>query len=150
MEELSRSHIVSCDDELGEMPNFDICGTFFKDLFENIDAETVTRESPRKDSEPKTEAQTESNRKRSSSIVILDDEEIEEFQRKQVAKNTAKGTESAVRRLQAWYSDRYGKPLELASINKTNASDLLKHLASSSKYEIREKIGLAKNTSRQP
>ena len=34
MEELSRSHIVSCGDELGEMPNFDICGTFFKDLFE--------------------------------------------------------------------------------------------------------------------
>ena len=59
--------------------------------------------------------------------MILDDEEIEEFQRKQVAKNTAKGTESAVRRLQAWYNDRYGKTLELASINKTNASDLLKH-----------------------
>ena len=35
-------------------------------------------ESPSKDSEPKTEAQTEPSRKRSS-IVILDGEEIEEF-----------------------------------------------------------------------
>ena len=102
----------------------------FSELFENIDAETETGESPSKDSEPKTnetEPQTEPSRKRSSSIVILDDEEIEEFQRNQVAKNTAKGTESAVRRLQAWYNDRYGKSLELASINKTNASGLLKH-----------------------
>ena len=29
--------------------------------------------------------------------------------------------------VQAWYNDRYGKTLELTSINKTNASDLLKH-----------------------
>ena len=40
----------------------------------------------------------------------------------QVAKNTVKGTESAVRRLEAWYNDRYGKKLVLSSINKTNAS----------------------------
>ena len=43
MEELSRSHIISRGDELGEMTNFDICGSFFKELFENIDAETETR-----------------------------------------------------------------------------------------------------------
>ena len=30
MEELSRFHIVSCGGELGEIPNFDICGTFFQ------------------------------------------------------------------------------------------------------------------------
>ena len=42
-------------------------------------------------------------------------------------KNTVKGTESAVRRLEAWYNDRYDKKLVLSSINKTNASDLLKH-----------------------
>ena len=29
MEELSRSHIVSRGDKLGEMPNVDICGSFF-------------------------------------------------------------------------------------------------------------------------
>ena len=47
LEELSRSHIASCGDELGEMPNFNnICGAFFKELFENIDAETETEESP--------------------------------------------------------------------------------------------------------
>ena len=39
--------------------------------------------------------------KRKISIVILEDDEIEEFQSKQVAKNTVKGTESAVRRLEA-------------------------------------------------
>ena len=55
-------------------------------------------ESPSKDSEPKTEFQTEPSRK-TSSIVILDGEEIEEFWRKQVAKNSVKRTESAVRRL---------------------------------------------------
>ena len=52
---------------------------------------------------------------------------MEEFHRKQVAKNTVTGTESAVRRLEAWYNDRYGRKLVLSSINKTNASDLLKH-----------------------
>ena len=33
--------------------------------------------------------------KRKKSIFILEDDEIEEFQSKQVAKNTVKGTESA-------------------------------------------------------
>ena len=70
MAELSRSHIVSCGDEFAAL--------FFKEFFENIDAETETGESPSKDSEPKTEAQTEPCGKRSS-IVILDGEEIEEF-----------------------------------------------------------------------
>ena len=129
MEGLSRSHIVSRGDELGEMPNVDNCGTFFKELFENIDTESETGESPSKDSEPKadeTKPQTEP-RKKTSSFVILDYEEIEEFQKKQVAKNTVKEPESAVRRLQAWYNDRYGQTLQLTSINKANASELLKH-----------------------
>ena len=85
MEELSRSHIVSRGDELGEMPNVDICSTFFKELFDNIDTETETEKSPSKDSEAKadeTEPQTKPRKKRSS-IVILDEEEIEEFQKKQ-------------------------------------------------------------------
>ena len=47
-EELSRYHIVSCGDEFTVL--------FIKELFENIDAETETRESPSKDSEPKTDA----------------------------------------------------------------------------------------------
>ena len=73
MEELSRYHIVSCGDEFAVL--------FFKELFENTDAENDTGESPSKDSEPKTDAtepQTEPCRKRCS-IVILDGEEIEEF-----------------------------------------------------------------------
>ena len=45
---------------------------FFKELFENINAETETGESPSKDSEPKTDAtepQTEPSKKRSSTII---------------------------------------------------------------------------------
>ena len=112
-----------------EMPNFDICGTVFKELFEGIDVLYV-------DAKTETAASSENNGRRSSeneqnkrkrSVVILEDDEIEELQSKQVAKNTAKGTESAVRRLEA---DRYGKKLVLASINKTNASDLLRHFFS--------------------
>ena len=111
-----------------EMPNFDICGTVFKELFKDIDELDV-------DAKTETAASSENSRrkcteneqnKRKRSIVILDDE-IKEFQSKQVAKNTVKGTESAVRRLEAWYNDRYGKKLVLSSINRTNASDLLKH-----------------------
>ena len=88
MEEFSRSHIVSRGDELGEMPNVDICRTFFKELFDNIDSESETGESPSKYSEAEaneTEPQTEPRKKRSS-IVILDDEEIEEFQKKKAAR----------------------------------------------------------------
>ena len=43
------------------------------------------------------EVQKMSKRKRS--IVVLEDDEIEEFHGKQVAKNTVKGTESAVHNL---------------------------------------------------
>ena len=105
-----------------EMPNFYICGTVFKELFKDIDvldddAKTETAASSENSGRKSTE--NEQN-KRKRSIVIL-----EEFQSKQVAKNTVKGTESAVRRLEAWYNDRYGKKLVLSSINKT--SDLLKH-----------------------
>ena len=64
--------------------------------------------------------------KRKRSVDILEDDEIEELQSKQVGKNTAKGTESFFR-LEAWYNDRYCKKLVLSSNNKTIASDLLKH-----------------------
>ena len=46
MEELSRSHTLSCDD----------LRHLFSELFENINAKTETGESPIKDSEPKTGA----------------------------------------------------------------------------------------------
>ena len=75
-----------------EMPNFDICGTVFKELFEGIDvldgdAKTETAASSEINGRKSTE--NEKN-KRKRSIVILEDDEIEELQRKQVAKNTAK------------------------------------------------------------
>ena len=104
---------------------------FFKELFDTIDTESETGESPSKDSEPKaneTEPQTEPRKKRSS-IVILDDEEIEEFQKKSRLRIQRKLSKelSAARRLQAWYNDRYGQKLQLTSNNKANAADLLKH-----------------------
>ena len=84
-----------------EMPNFDICRTVFKELFKDIDvldvyAKTETAASSENSGRKSTE--NEQN-KRKRSIVILEDDEIEEFQSKQVAKNTVKGTESAVRNL---------------------------------------------------
>ena len=114
-----------------EMPNFDICGTVIKELFEGIDvlyvdAKTETATS----SENIWRRSSENEQNMRKSVVILEDDEIEELQSKQVAKNTAKGTESDVRRLEAWYNDRYGKKLVLASINKTNASDLLRYFFS--------------------
>ena len=79
-----------------EMPNFDICGTVFHELFKDIDvldvdAKTETAASS-KNSGRKSTVNGKNKRKRS--IFILDDE-IEEFQSKQVAKNTVKGSESA-------------------------------------------------------
>ena len=125
MEALLRSQIVSWGGELGEIPDFNICGSFFKELFENIDAETATdmQESRWIANQKLTKTEPTLNRLRKGSI-------IQEFQRKQIAKNTVKGTESAVHRLQAWYNDRYGQTQELTNINKTNASDLLKHFFS--------------------
>ena len=80
-----------------------------KELFKDIDvldvdAKTETAASSENSGRKSTE--NEQN-KRKRSIVILEDDEIEEFQSKQVAKNTVKGTERAVRRLKAWYNDRY-------------------------------------------
>ena len=80
-----------------EMPNFDICRTVFKELFKDIDvldvyAKTETAASSENSGRKSTE--NEQN-KRKRSIIILEDDEIEEFQSKQVAKNTVKGTESA-------------------------------------------------------
>ena len=142
---------MESEDPFGnEMPNFDICGTVFKELFKDIDvldvdAKTETAASSENSGRKSTE--NEQN-KRKRSIVILEDDEIEEFQSKQVAKNTVKGTESAVRRLEAWYNDRYGKKLVLSSINKTNARDLLKHFFW--KYETQEKIALGRNMNHRP
>ena len=129
-----------------EMPNFHICGTVFKELFEGIDVlDVVAKTETAASSETNRRKSTENEQnKRKRSIVILEDDEIEELQSKQVAKNAAKGTESAVCRLGAWFNDRYGKKLVLASINKTNASDLLKHFFFW-KYETQEKIVLERN-----
>ncbi|KAJ7365240.1 hypothetical protein OS493_005335 [Desmophyllum pertusum] len=126
MESLKSQKVLS-DDELGEMPNFDLCGAFLREvgLFENIDAETETTESVESSKNSELKHGNEPS-KRKRSIVILEEDEIEEFQKNQVAK-IVKGTECAVRHLEAWYNERYGKKLVLTNINKANAAELLKH-----------------------
>ena len=112
---------------------------FFKELLENIDAKTETGESPSKKL-TKLGPNLSRVRKRSS-ITILDDEGIEEFQKKQDAKNTVKGIESAVRRVQPWYNNRYSQTLELTCINKTNPFVLLKHFFLQIRDTRKDRIG---------
>ena len=64
-----------------EMPNFDICGTVFKELFKDIDvldvdAKTETAASSENSGRKSTENE-QNTRKRS--IVILEDDKIKEF-----------------------------------------------------------------------
>jgi len=80
-----------------EMPNFDICGTVFKELFKDIDVldvDAITETAASSENSGRKSTVNEQN-KRKRSIFILEDDVIEEFQSKQVAKNTLKGTESA-------------------------------------------------------
>ena len=111
-----------------EFPNFNIFATVFKELFEGIDVlyiDAKTETAASSENNGRKSKENEQN-KRKRSVDILEDDEIEELQSKQVGKNTAKGTESFFR-LEAWYNDRYCKKLVLSSNNKTIASDLLKH-----------------------
>ena len=79
-----------------EMPNFDICGTVFKELFKDIDVLDVNVKTETAASSENSGRKSTVNKQneRKTSIFILEDDEIEEFQSKQVAKNTVKGTES--------------------------------------------------------
>ena len=123
----------------------------FLELFKDIDVLDVdakTETATSSDNSRRKSTENEQN-KTKRSIVILEDDEIEEVQSKQVAKNTVKGTESAVRRLEAWYNDRYGKKFVLSSINKTNVRYLLKHFLFW-KYETQEKIALGRNMNHRP
>ena len=78
-----------------EMPNFDICGPVIKELFKDIDVLDVdvkTETAASSENSVRKSTENEQN-KRKRSIVILEYDEIEEFQSKQVAKNTVKETE---------------------------------------------------------
>ena len=95
---------MESEEPLGdEMPNFDICGTVFKELFEGTDVlDVVTKTETAASSEMNGRKSTENEQnKRKRSIFILEDDAIEELQSKQVANNTAKGTESVLSRLEA-------------------------------------------------
>ena len=78
-----------------EMPNFDICGTVFKKLFKDInvlDVDVKTEAAASSENSGRKSTKNEQNKSRRS-IVILEYDEIEEFQSKEDAKNTVKGTE---------------------------------------------------------
>ena len=78
-----------------EIPNFDICGTVFKELLKDIDVLDVNvKTETAASSENSVQKSTENEQnKRKKSIVILEYDEIEKFQSKQVVKNTVKETE---------------------------------------------------------
>lgn len=77
-------------------------------------------------SQPGTKSKT-CTEKRKRSIVVLEDDEIEDFETNQAAKNTVKLTDSALRRLTSWYLERYGEDIQLRDLNKDNTGSLLKH-----------------------
>ena len=104
------------------MPSFCLLSPeVYKNLFAQLDVQDEDKQTQSGNKELREK------QKRKSSIVILEGEEIDDFERKQVAKNTTKLTDSAVRRLSSWYLERYGKQIKLSEINKDKAADLLKH-----------------------
>ena len=126
-----------------EMPNFDILlydydeseylkGETTKKMLQSDETTTTTTiETSQRSSDNTNKQSTEmpraDNGKRKASVVILEDNDIEEFQVQQVAKNTVKGTEVAVRRLKNWHNERYGETLVLNKLTKANTNQLLKH-----------------------
>ena len=65
--------------------------------------------------------------KRKSSIVILEDNDIEEFQASQRAANTKKVIEVAIRRSQGWYHELFGQDINIAKVDKELTNKLLPH-----------------------
>ena len=76
---------MESEEPLGDgMPNFDICGTVFKELFEGTDVlDVVAKTETAASSEINRRKSTENEQnKRKRSIVILEDDEIEELRSK--------------------------------------------------------------------
>ena len=107
----------SDDDEWLELPNLDIASDILNEKLPVEESPQDASTQSVKNTESQTKAvgvskAAESNGKsRKQSIVILDDDEVEEFQIKQLAQNTVKESECAVRRLQSWYRERYREDL---------------------------------------
>ena len=79
-----------------EMPNFDICGTvllksYFSKYIDVLDVDAKTETAASSENSGRKSTENEQN-KRERSIVILEDNEIEEFHSKQVAKNNKGAT----------------------------------------------------------
>ena len=62
------------------------------------------------------------------SIVAYTEDELEAFKENMASENTQKGTSTAVRRLRSWYLAKYKTELNLNSISKAEAPQLLKHV----------------------
>ena len=67
------------------------------------------------------------NKSRNCSIAPYTKDELEAFQENMASENTKKSTSTAVRRLESWYVAKYGTGLDLNSISKTEAPELLQH-----------------------
>ena len=57
----------------------------------------------------------------------MEENVIEDFAKRQKALFTERGTNTAVRRLMTWHIQRYGKPLNLSTVTKQTANNILKH-----------------------
>ena len=62
-----------------------------------------------------------------TSFVSYSEEEMDAFKENMVAANTKKNTSVAVRRLKAWYKEKYGMEINLEQISKSEAPNLLQH-----------------------
>ena len=123
-------HKVPTVAEIDELPDFNVLPqNFIKNLLPAQENHGEDKQHGNSDEQiSKQEARGNiSTQKRKKSIVVLEDEEIEEFEITQAAKNTVKQTESAVRRLSSWYLERYGKEIKLTDLKKHDAAELLRH-----------------------
>ena len=63
----------------------------------------------------------------SAIVVTYTDTEIPAFKESMVSNNTNKTTNTSVRRLKSWYQEKHGNELDLNTISKQEAPQLLKH-----------------------
>ena len=110
-------HKVPNIDEVDELPDINILPVNFIKNGNSDEPETSQPEARSSKSTPK----------RKTSIVVPEDEEVEEFEINQAAENTVKLTESAVRRLSSCYLERYRKEIKLTDLKKDETAELLKH-----------------------
>ena len=74
-----------------------------------------------------TSKSTSATQEEPVSIVAYKEDKLETFKENMASENTQKSTSTAVRRLQSWHLAKYKTELNLNSISKAEAPQLLKH-----------------------